>query len=110
LTAELWQFAALIGGFFVVAVLWLCIIYLPARTMEYSEARRSEARDGDRGGDHESRRGSERPRFSLDGSKDSSERASGMSGRRELWALRTGALSDSNAVVTRTSCRRRVTG
>jgi Na+/H+-dicarboxylate symporter len=49
LTAELWQFAALIGVFFVAAVLWLCIIYLPARTMEYSEARRMEARDRDPG-------------------------------------------------------------
>lgn len=47
LTAELWQFAALIGGFLLVAVLWLCIIYLPGRTMEYSEARRSKARDRD---------------------------------------------------------------
>ncbi|CAA9441451.1 MAG: hypothetical protein AVDCRST_MAG01-01-3687 [uncultured Rubrobacteraceae bacterium] len=47
MTAELWQFAALMGVFFVAAVLWLCIIYLPARTMEYSEARRVESRDGD---------------------------------------------------------------
>ncbi|WP_166172854.1 hypothetical protein [Rubrobacter tropicus] len=45
MTAELWQFAALIGVFLMVAVLWLCIIYLPARTMEYSEARRSKTRD-----------------------------------------------------------------
>ena len=49
MTSELWQFAALIAGLFVVAVLWLFIIYLPARTMEYSEARRLEARDGDGG-------------------------------------------------------------
>jgi hypothetical protein len=47
LTAELWQFAAFIGVIFVAAVLWLCIIYLPARTMEYSEARRAESRDRD---------------------------------------------------------------
>jgi hypothetical protein len=45
LTAELWQFAALIGGFVLVALLWLLIIYLPARTMEYSEARRPERHD-----------------------------------------------------------------
>lgn len=45
MTAELWQFAALIGGFLLAAVLWLLIIYLPARTMEYSETRRSERRD-----------------------------------------------------------------
>jgi hypothetical protein len=49
LTAELWQFAAFIGTVFVVAVLWLCIIYVPARTMEYSEARRTESRDRDDG-------------------------------------------------------------
>lgn len=47
MTAELWQFAAFIGVIFVAAVLWLCIIYLPARTMEYSEARRAESRDRD---------------------------------------------------------------
>lgn len=45
LVSELWQFAALVGGIFVAAVLWLFIIYLPARTMEYSHARRSEAHD-----------------------------------------------------------------
>jgi hypothetical protein len=47
LTAELWQFAAFVGAVLVVAVLWLCIIFVPARTMEYSEARRAEARDRD---------------------------------------------------------------
>ena len=47
MTAELWQFAALIGVFFVVAVLWVFVIYLPARTMEYSEAHRSGSRDRD---------------------------------------------------------------
>lgn len=47
MTAELWQFAAFIGVIFIVAVLWLCIIYLPARTMEYSKARRTESRDRD---------------------------------------------------------------
>ena len=49
LTAELWQFAALIGVFFVVAVLWVFVIYIPARTMEYSEADRTECRDRDGG-------------------------------------------------------------
>jgi hypothetical protein len=49
LTTELWQFAAFIGTIFVVAVLWLCIVFLPARTMEYSEARRAESRDRDDG-------------------------------------------------------------
>ena len=47
MTAELWQFAALIGVFFVVAVLWIFVIYLPARTMEYSEAHRTESRERD---------------------------------------------------------------
>ena len=47
MTAELWQFAAFIGAVFVVAVLWLCIVFLPARTMEYSEARHAESRDRD---------------------------------------------------------------
>ena len=49
MTAELWQFAALIGVFFVVAVLWVFVIYIPARTMEYSETHRAESRDGDDG-------------------------------------------------------------
>lgn len=49
MTAELWQFVAVLGVFLTAAVLWLCIIYLPARTMEYSQARRAKARDGDGG-------------------------------------------------------------
>lgn len=47
MASELWQFAALIVGFLVVAALWLFIIYLPGRTMEHSERRRLERRDGD---------------------------------------------------------------
>ena len=48
MTSEVWQFAVVIAGFFLVAVLWLCVIYLPARTMEHSESRRTEVgeRDG----------------------------------------------------------------
>ena len=49
LTAELWQFAALIGVFFVVAVLWVFVIYIPARTMEHSEMHQTESRDRDGG-------------------------------------------------------------
>ena len=49
LTTELWQFAALMGVFFVAAVLWLYVIYLPARTMEYSEISQTESRDRDGG-------------------------------------------------------------
>ncbi len=41
MVAELWQFAVVLGGFLVAALLWLCIIYLPARTMEHSESRRA---------------------------------------------------------------------
>jgi hypothetical protein len=37
------------AGFLVVAVLWLCIVYLPGRTMEYSETRQLERREGDGG-------------------------------------------------------------
>jgi hypothetical protein len=49
LTAELWQFAIFIGAFLVVALLWLCIIYLPGRTMEYWVARGTMSREGDGG-------------------------------------------------------------
>ena len=49
MTAELWQFAALIGVFFVAAVLWVFVIYLPARTMEYSDTHQTESRDRDGG-------------------------------------------------------------
>ena len=49
MTAELWQFAALIGVFFVVAVLCVFVIYIPAPTMEYSEADRTVCRDRDGG-------------------------------------------------------------
>ncbi|CAA9456513.1 MAG: hypothetical protein AVDCRST_MAG02-2361 [uncultured Rubrobacteraceae bacterium] len=49
MTSELWQFAILIGAFLVIALLWLFIIYLPGRTMEYSRARRMETRDSDPG-------------------------------------------------------------
>ena len=47
LAAELWQFAAVLGVFLVAALLWLCIIYLPARTMEHSESRRAAERGRD---------------------------------------------------------------
>lgn len=49
MTAELWQFVAVLGVFFTAAVLWLCIIYFPGRTMEYSQARRSKTHEGDGG-------------------------------------------------------------
>jgi hypothetical protein len=34
LSTELWQFAGAVGAFVVVVVLWLCVIYLPGRTLE----------------------------------------------------------------------------
>ena len=49
MTAELWQFAAFIGVVIVAVTLWLGIIYFPARTMEYSEARRARAGEQDHG-------------------------------------------------------------
>jgi len=41
LAAELWQFAAFIGGSVVAALLWLFIVYLPGRTLERWEDQRS---------------------------------------------------------------------
>ena len=41
LTMELWQFAGALGAFVVVALLWLRVVYLPGRTLERWEDRRS---------------------------------------------------------------------
>jgi hypothetical protein len=41
LTTELWQFAGALGAFVVVALLWLRVIYLPGRTLERWEDRRT---------------------------------------------------------------------
>jgi hypothetical protein len=41
LTAEFWQFAGVLGVFVVVALLWLRVVYLPGRTLERWEDRRS---------------------------------------------------------------------
>ena len=38
--SEIWQFFIVILGFFVVAVLWLFIVYLPGRTLERWEDQR----------------------------------------------------------------------
>jgi hypothetical protein len=40
LGSEIWQFFIVILGFFVVAVLWLFIVYLPGRTLERWEDQR----------------------------------------------------------------------
>jgi hypothetical protein len=34
LTAEIWQFLIVVSVFFVVAPLWLFVVYLPGRTLE----------------------------------------------------------------------------
>ncbi|HET7478718.1 MAG TPA: hypothetical protein VFJ72_04280 [Rubrobacteraceae bacterium] len=38
--SEVWQFVGVLGGFVVVALLWLNIVYLPGRTLERWEDRR----------------------------------------------------------------------
>ena len=38
--SEVWQFLIAILGFFVVAVSWLFIVYLPGRTLEWWEDQR----------------------------------------------------------------------
>jgi hypothetical protein len=40
LTAEIWQFLIVVLGFFVVALLWLLVVYLPGRTLERWEDQR----------------------------------------------------------------------
>jgi hypothetical protein len=40
LGSEVWQFLIVIFGFFVVAVLWLFVVYLPGRTLERWEDQR----------------------------------------------------------------------
>ena len=37
LASGIWQFLMLAVGFFVVALLWLFVVYLPGRTMEHWE-------------------------------------------------------------------------
>jgi hypothetical protein len=40
LGSEVWQFLVVILGFFVVAALWLFVVYLPGRTLERWESQR----------------------------------------------------------------------
>ena len=40
MTAEIWQFLITILGFFVAALLWLLVVYLPGRTLERWEDQR----------------------------------------------------------------------
>ncbi len=41
LASEIWQFLMVAVGFFVVALLWLFVVYLPGRTMERWEDKRT---------------------------------------------------------------------
>jgi len=40
LASEVWQFLMVVLGFFVVALFWLFVVYLPGRTLERWEDRR----------------------------------------------------------------------
>jgi hypothetical protein len=52
LGSEVWQFLIAILGFFVVAALWLFVVYLPGRTLERWEGqRRGKAEPADGGPD-----------------------------------------------------------
>ena len=46
MTSEVWQFVGVLGGFAVVALLWLYIVYLPGRTLEVDVQPCAEARPG----------------------------------------------------------------
>jgi hypothetical protein len=47
LASEIWQFMLVVIGFFVAALLWLFIVYLPGRTMERWEDQRPGRGDGE---------------------------------------------------------------
>jgi hypothetical protein len=40
LASEVWQFLMVVLGFFIVALLWLFVVYLPGRTLERWEDQR----------------------------------------------------------------------
>jgi hypothetical protein len=46
LTSEVWQFLMVALGFFVVAMCWLFVVYLPGRTLEQWENQDSGRGDG----------------------------------------------------------------
>jgi hypothetical protein len=46
LASEGWQFLIVVLGFFVVALCWLFVVYLPGRTLERWEDQRSGRGDG----------------------------------------------------------------
>jgi hypothetical protein len=47
LASEIWQFLMVAVGFFVVALLWLFVVYLPGRTIERWEDQRPGRGDGE---------------------------------------------------------------
>jgi hypothetical protein len=46
LASEVWQFLIVVPGYFLIALLWLFIVYLPGRTMEHWEIQRPGRGDG----------------------------------------------------------------
>lgn len=46
MASEIWQFLVVVLGFFVAALLWLFVVYLPGRTLERWEDQRPRRRDG----------------------------------------------------------------
>jgi len=50
LAAEFWQFLVVVVAFVVAAVLWLCVVYLPGRTLERWEDQRPGRGGKKRGG------------------------------------------------------------
>jgi hypothetical protein len=47
LASEIWQFLIVVLGFFIVALLWLFVVYLPGRTMERWEDQRPGRGEGE---------------------------------------------------------------
>ena len=45
LASEIWQFLMVAVGFLVVALLWLFVVYLPGRTMEHWEDKRTNRKE-----------------------------------------------------------------
>jgi hypothetical protein len=50
LAAEFWQFLVVVAAFVFAAVLWLCVVYLPGRTLERWEDQRPRRGGEKRGG------------------------------------------------------------
>ena len=50
LAAEFWQFLVVVVAFVVAALLWLCVVYLPGRTLERWEDQRPGRGGKKRGG------------------------------------------------------------